>query len=297
MNELGHGILGSTAWLYTRIYENGVFFFDLWSFAHLWSGFIIMTMLLAGRARRRWLFLTAALLSYELLELAFIYAAFHVFRAETLKDQVTDVLVGLAGGGVSVFLWTCYQRWTEVARTSFVRHLAAVLLAVSIAFEWVGNYGYRYDRESLNSDGLSWWALLLWSLGLLALAEGYAGFERRLRSSLLALLPTAALYYLALFSVEYLGYVTLGIHEVGHAGRSALAFDLIHGTGGLHVFYLSAPLLTSGSYVVLRRLFERAFSASPLQSPAARSQGRSLAGPAPLAGALRQGGAARRREI
>jgi hypothetical protein len=263
MNELGRLILGNTAWLYTRLYEGRLIFLDLWSLAHLWSGFAVMTVLLAARARRRWLLLTAALLAYELVELAFIWAAFHAFHPETLKDQGTDVAVGLLGGALSVGLWTLWRRLSVAGRERLLRHVTAGLVAVTIAFEWVGAYGYRYDHPALNSAGLCWWAMLLWTLALVLVAEAFASFEPLLGRALLAAVPTAGGYFLALFLVEYVGYVTLGIHEVGHPGRQALALDLVHGTTALHVFYVSAPFLCCLLFVGARALFRRAFGWEP----------------------------------
>ncbi|HRG97135.1 MAG TPA: hypothetical protein PLR99_12860 [Polyangiaceae bacterium] len=260
MNDAGNELLSRTSWLYTKLLEGPFFFFDLWSLAHLYSGFFVMLVVLALRARRPWAWLVAALVAYELLELAFIYVAFHAFRPETLKDQVTDVVVGALGGLVAARLARRSAALTRPARARVARHGAAFLAAVAIAFEWVGHYGYRYSRPFFNSPGLSWWAFLLWTLGLVAVAEGYAFFEARLGSRLKALAVTAAGYGAALGVVEYLGYAVLEIREVGHPGRAALALDLVHGTRALHAFYLGAPWLGVLAFVGLRRLLDGAAS-------------------------------------
>jgi len=270
MTGLGRWILWNTAWLYTRIYENDLLFLDLWSLAHLWSGFAVMASLLALGIRRRWFWLAALLLGYELLELAFIYRAFHVFRPETLKDQATDMVVGLLGGAVALSLRAWYQRMPRAStRQALLRHFTAVLVALTIAFEWVGNYGYRYDRSAFNSAGLNWWAFLLWSAGLFGIAQAYAGFERRMSHRWAPLGSTAALYLVGLFVVEYLGYVTLQIREVGHGAGRALAFGLVHGTPALHVAYLAAPLFGSLAFVGARAVLCRAFEREPLRKEAA----------------------------
>jgi hypothetical protein len=264
MNDAGNELLSRTSWLYTKLLEGPFFFFDLWSLAHLYSGCFVMLVLLALRARRPWAWLVAALVAYELLELAFIYVAFHAFRPETLKDQVTDVLVGALGALVAT---GCARRCATLPRAARARvstHGAAFLMAVAIAFEWVGHYGYHYSRPVFNSPGLSWWAFLLWTLGLAAVAEGYAFFEARLGSRLGALAVTALGYGVALGVVEYLGYAVLGIREVGHPGRSALALDLVHGTRTLHAFYLGAPWLGVLAFVGLRALLDRAATGATL---------------------------------
>lgn len=260
MNEAGSFILSHTAWLYTKLFEGPFFFFDLWSLAHLYSGFLVMLVLHACHRRRPFLELTALLVAYELVELAFIFVAFHVFRPETLKDQATDIVVGWVGGALATMLVRVGGSLRRSGREQLARHAAAPLAAVAIAFEWVGNYGYSYDRPFLNSPGLCWWAFLLWSLALLAVGESYASLEARVGSAKKAFSITVLGYGAALLLVEHLGYFELGIHEVGHANRTALAFDLVHGTRELHAFYIMAPAIGVVAFAWLRALFARAMT-------------------------------------
>ena len=90
-----------TGWLYVKIYENQFFFFDLWSFAHLCSGFVVFILLLMLGYRRPWIWLAIYLSIYEGVEMAMLYLSLHIFQPETIKDQVTDVLVGMFGGLLS----------------------------------------------------------------------------------------------------------------------------------------------------------------------------------------------------
>ncbi len=258
MNEAGNELLSRTSWLYTKLVEGPFFFFDLWSLAHLYSGFFVMLVVLALRARRPWAWLVAALVAYELVELAFIYVAFHAFHPETLKDQVTDVVVGSLGALVATQLVRRCAATPGPGRARTTRHAAAALMAVAIAFEWVGNYGYHYSRPLFNSPGLCWWAFFLWTLGFIAIGEGYALFEARLASRLKALAVTVLGYGAVLGVVEYLGYAVLEIREVGHPERTALALDLVHGTRALHAFYLAAPWAGVAAFVGLRGLLRRA---------------------------------------
>ncbi len=259
MNTLGHWILTNTAWLYTKIFESAFFFLDLWSFVHLWSGFMVMTGLLALRVRRPWLLLAGSLLAYELVELGFIYAAFHAFHPETLKDQATDIVIGALGAAGARMIQSKAAAVPHLA-VPLAHRVAAVLVPLTLAFVWVGHYGYRYDREALNSPGLNGWAFSLWTLALLLVAYGFTTFESRWESTAKALSATAILYALSLFVVEYVGSVILGIHEVGHATRKALVFDLVHGTPTMHAFYLAAPFTTVAALVPGRALLGRAFA-------------------------------------
>jgi hypothetical protein len=260
MNEAGNSILSHTGWLYTKLFEGPFFFFDLWSLAHLYSGFLVMLVLRALHVRRPWTWLVSLLVAYELLELAFIYVAFHAFRPETLKDQGTDILVGMAGAWVTTALVRRGERLRGPSREGLVRAAAVPLGAVAVAFEWVGNYGYSYSRPFFNSPGICWWAFLLWTLALVAVGLVFSSLEARLGSPAKALGLTALGYLVALAAVEYLGYVVLGIHEVGHPSRTALAFDLAHGTRTMHVFYTLAPAVGVAVFAGLRALFRRAMT-------------------------------------
>ena len=51
MNEAGNELLSRTSWLYTKLVEGPFFFFDLWSLAHLYSGCLVMLVLLALHER------------------------------------------------------------------------------------------------------------------------------------------------------------------------------------------------------------------------------------------------------
>jgi hypothetical protein len=257
MKELGLSVVAHTGWLYTRVHENPLFFFDLWSLVHFWSGFVLMSALTRLAPRRAWLLLGVVLTGWELLELLFIYAALGIFLPETLKDQCTDVLVGLLGGGL------CLQvlRWQagSVRRQHVV---AALLVALTLPFLWVGSYGYRYNLAVLNSAGLNWWAFLLWFAASLGLSWHYAVHYRRSGSRLRAVGRTALLYAPLLVAVEYFGYVILGIRETGTTGEP-LAFGLIHGSPLLWTAYLAAPLCNTAAFVVAKGHLHRAVAAQP----------------------------------
>jgi hypothetical protein len=101
LEALYHFIRASTAGLYQVLYRSPLFFIDCWSFVHLLSGMVLMALAMRFRVRRRWTLLAAALLAYEALEIAFVYASVHLFFPETFPDQFTDIVVGLAGAGMA----------------------------------------------------------------------------------------------------------------------------------------------------------------------------------------------------
>lgn len=253
MNGLGQAIHEHTGWLYTRLHENPLLFIDLWSLVHLWSGFILMSLLRRPCPHRRWSLLVALLAGWEVLEMAFVYFAFDLFLPETIKDQVTDLAVGLLGG-VLCEVFARYYRSAPAVLPPVTR----VLVSLTLSFVWVGSYGYRYNHDFLNSPGINWWAFLLWFLGNSGVIVYHARMRARLRSLHMATLWTLAGYVPALLMVEFVGFVVLRIQEVSHQGHP-LMLDLIHGPPLLWAAYATAPLLTIGVYLVAMRHFGRSF--------------------------------------
>lgn len=253
MKGLGQAIHEQTGWLYTRLHENPLLFIDLWSLVHLWSGFILMSLLRRPCPRRKWPLLVALLAGWELLELAFIYLAFGLFLPETIKDQVTDLAAGVLGAALCE-AFARYHRSSPAALPS----VTGVLVSLTLSFAWVGSYGYRYNHDFLNSPGLNWWAFLLWSLGCLGVIACHARMRARWRSLRAATLWTLAGYVPALLVAEFVGFAVLRIQEVSHHGPP-LVLDLIHGPPVLWAAYATAPLLTIGVYLAAVMHFGRSF--------------------------------------
>lgn len=165
----------STGWLYVQIYSNQFFFFDYWSYVHFWSGFVVFIALVALKYRRRWRCLVFGLIIYELLELLLIYLDFHVFRSETIKDQFTDVFVGLAGG-IASFLFMRFKMEISGIIDKYL-NLKSVFVAATVAFIWVGNFTYFFRNQAAEEtfDPL---LLLMWTTFGYLILEVYAGFRR-----------------------------------------------------------------------------------------------------------------------
>jgi len=266
MHELGTWILVNTRCQYTRLCENRLLFVDLWSFHHLWSGAVLYALLHRLRPRARWTALLTLLLAYEILELLFIFLAFHAFRPETLKDQLTDIAVGMLGAliceGLARGCRRLERRRVGQGRRA-LRHITAALAAATVAFLWVVGYQYRYNVEVLNSHGLNWWAFSCWSIGLVVNLEIYGALRRAGRQPAASLLCTWGIHLAGLLVVEYAGYHLLGIREVGHTERRALLADVVHGTRGLFAFYLTAPVTGVACHRLLDRTFRAALGSVP----------------------------------
>jgi len=164
-----------TGWLYTRIYENQFFFLDFWSFAHLWSGFVLFILLLTLRYRHPWFWLTIYLSIYEIVELAMLYLSLHVFQPETIKDQVTDILVGISGGFLS-YLFVNQKIFNRIALFEKIDS-EALIVAMTISFLWADHSQFFFFQPE-GADPLSvfnyLWRLLLGYL----LIRIYASYRR-----------------------------------------------------------------------------------------------------------------------
>lgn len=253
--ELVQYIHDQTAWLYEKIYQNELFFFDLWSVVHLWSGLVIMLLLRSFRARRPFLWLSVVLIAYELAEILILYLALNIFRPETIKDQFTDIFVGLLGGVLTaVFL--------GLAKKRLDRHpypfqtMIMALAVVTYTFPWVGFYHYSYNLEVYNTgtamNFITWSA---WTIGGMMILQVYY-LLGRLRMSY-RLLLIWVLYFPSLLIYEFITYHLMGIHESSAAGAGPLIFGLIHGTLTLHVFYVICPLIMIGLYLLADWLVRR----------------------------------------
>jgi hypothetical protein len=249
--ELVKHILVQTDWLYTILFQNALFFLDLWSIVHIWSGFCLILLLKSLKVKRPFLILFAILTIYEIIELVFIFFAFNIFKPETILDQCTDIVAGISGGILA-------YNFLKFATNGIHKHIKMIymiiilLSAVTYAFPWVGFYKYHYNLDFLNTPGINLFSLVLWITG------GYITIHvfRTLKynSPSVRMVITWIFYLIILVVVEFSGYVLLGIHENSKPGASSLFFGLIHGNRILHIFYLISPLWTISIYSVFNWL-------------------------------------------
>jgi hypothetical protein len=114
MLETIYGLINFyTAPLYTILYKSQYFFIDCWSFVHFISGFVIVSLTLRRGGSRPLMILMAVLLSWEVLEITFIYMAIHVFRPETIPDQFTDIIIGFIGGFFGVMSAAIWRKGVD----------------------------------------------------------------------------------------------------------------------------------------------------------------------------------------
>lgn len=220
---------------YTVLYGNGVFFIDIWSFVHMFSGIGLMLLICCrSTGRRRFALLFALLMAWEIFELGVVFLAEAVLRPEIIQDQGTDIVIGMLGGMLGAWL---HRGGRSVTPYGFA---SAAFLAMSIAYLWVRSYGYSYNYPGMNSGGLNLWAFSFWSLGLSAVIVVGRAFEGILAFDLYRIAVVWLFYVFGLLAVEYIGYDILDIHEVSKGVNFDPAIaGLIHGTPLMKFFYFS----------------------------------------------------------
>ena len=254
-------IIKNSDWLYVKLFENPIFFFDFWSFAHFWSGGVLITIISKTKFKRKWIILFSLLLLYEIIEILLPYLALNVFLPETIKDQFTDIFVGMAGGYV-VDKWLNFYSSSKKQYTGFFQnpktHIA-LFSALTIAFIWVGFYKYEYNAPILNSPGLNYTAFSLWSAALFVMLCLYNLISVRFKKTYSVALLWI-IYFTGLCIFEFTFYHIFGIKESGKHDHKPLIFDIIHGSTVLHIFYLSVPVISVGLYSLLNRFFYNTFN-------------------------------------
>ncbi len=248
----------NTEWLYFKIYQNNFFFFDYWTFLHFFSGLMLPMILFKIRFKKIFLISFFFLVIYEIVEITLIYLAFHIFKPETIKDQITDIIVGSLG-----MLLINFARYAInlIANKNFISfYLPAILNAGIISFIWVGSYHYRYNVEILNTTNLNIWAFFWWFFGIIGITVLYVKVKNQSKSIAYVYSVIISFYLFALLLIEFIGYNILGIHEVSHLNSNGLLFNLIHGTKVMHTFYLIAPLVAIFLFNIFSSLFVNYFS-------------------------------------
>jgi hypothetical protein len=257
MKEIVKAVIENTDWLYVKIYESPLIFFDLWSFVHVWSGIVLIALIIISNVKHKWVILFSILTLYEVFEILIVYFT-SVFRVETIKDQITDIVIGMAGGYLCDKTLKYFFRNKEQKKNFFdLSFLVAALTAITIAFLWVGFYRYEYNFNFLNSKGINYYALSLWFFIILIILLLYRNFSKKLKT-LPGIIAIWTIYFLSLSCFEFIFYHIVGIRESGNHSHNPLIFDIIHGSKVLHIFYLSLPFISVGLFLMFSKFFNYA---------------------------------------
>lgn len=245
MKEIVEAINHNTEWLYFKIFENKIFFIDLWSIIHFVTGMLLILLIDRLFSKNKWILLLFFLFSYEVVEISIRYVALNIFLPETIKDQFTDLIVGTLGSTIfyNLLLFT-YRRKIQNSNSMLVEYQIIFFGSFSIAFIWVGFYDYKYNQEIFNSPGINYTALLLWWSGLCVFGKIYLYLKSIISKAYLSVVLSWGVYFFCLCLLEFFFYHILQVHEVGASEHKPMLFDIVHGTKTLHIFYLTVPLIS-----------------------------------------------------
>lgn len=249
LNPFFQNIRDNTEWLYRVIFEYKWFYYDLWSFVHFWSGAMLFVLLTAFKNKNRWLTLFLILVLFEIVESMFFIAILKLFRPEKIVDVLNDIFIGMLGG----YLISCFFKWNKNRKYS--QWLAVFVAAITVAFLWVGWYGYSYNIPFFNSSYINWWALNCWTLAGVAMIVVFQ-FIKQNKNIVFDITVVWIVYLILLFAVEYISYHFLYFREITE-GATPLIFDIVHGTPVMHVFYVTAPIYFIGLYILFSDLFRK----------------------------------------
>lgn len=252
MRDLMHFIREFTVWLHQPLFEYGLFYLDLWSLVHFWSGMMVFTGLSALNWQNRWRWLVFFLTAFELLEASIFIAIMKMFRPEKLPDCFTDVIVGMAGG---FLVFSLFEK--RKITIPFARLFIGWLAAGTISFLWTGNYGYLTSNATLETLNFNWGSFLNWmiaGMGVLYLFE-------KISDAKIGWIKSAAItwgvYSTALLFLIGITANLLNADELAHANPSLLKF--VGANDVKTLFYFTAPFLFIGFYRLLNLLFRRYF--------------------------------------
>ena len=238
-----------TAWLSSVVFEYKLFYYDLWSFVHLWSGGMIFVILTAFKFKKRWLKLLLWLTLWAVLETTIVFAYSHPFNPGKYVAIINDLVIGMIGG----FLMYSFFKWNN--KRKYVVWFAAFVSSLTIAFLWVGSYGYNYNISFFNSQFINWWALTAWTWGGAMMALLFYLFKEKM-NMFYSLIIVWLIHFAFLLVVESIAYHLFSFREESLVTKP-LIFNLIHGDINMHIFYSTAPVYFTMFFVLVLSLFKK----------------------------------------
>lgn len=242
MKEFVLWIRHNTDWLYYKIFETNFFFIDFWSFAHFSSGLLLFLILSYFNFKNKFIIILTILFFYELIEILIVFFTLNIFKPESIKDQFTDLYIGLLGAYISKFIFNKIKNYEPINKKNLIRTFSIVFASIQISFWWVGSYGYTYNYNYLNSSGLNYFAFFGWCMFLIIIGFFFYYFNEKFNNVIKSIIITYLIYFIILFLIEYIAFYILGIKESSPKDKLPLIFGLIHGTLFLHIVYLLNPL-------------------------------------------------------
>lgn len=249
MKDVMHFIREYTVWLHQTIIEYGLFYIDLWSLVHFWSGMIIFVSLTALGWKKRWQWLAFFLTAFEVVEATIFISILKMFMPEKLPDSFNDIFIGLAGGYLVYYLFE-KKKISGIKSRLFLYWLAAG----TVSFVWTGNHGYVFNNQFFNTPGLNWLMFLFWMVvggAVLLMFDKMKTMYSKAKS-------VALVWFAYVVPVFFVFRTTAAMF----AGEETTMVNKNHFSGmatgnGMNFFHFTAPFFFLLVYFLLNRLFER----------------------------------------
>lgn len=251
MASLMHFIRQYTVWLHHTLLEYGLFYIDLWSLVHFWSGLILFTALSARGWKNRWRWLAFFLFAFEMVEATIFISIMKMFRPEKLPDSFTDIFVGLAGG---CFIYFLFEK--RVISVKYSKLFLYWLASGTLAFVWTGNSDYVFSNPIFNTQGINWWVFLGWMATGIAILAFYEKLKN-LKFSNLKSVSICWIAYIPVMLILLNGTSNLLYAGEAFNGNNGYLVEYIPTSGTKAFFYLTSPLFFIGVYLLLYSLFRR----------------------------------------
>jgi hypothetical protein len=153
--DLYYRVIEATSILYSKIFVSRFFFFDLWSINHMWTGFMLFLILSALKIKRPFAVIMTCLFGYEVFEISLTYFTLNIFIPEIIKDQFTDIFIGLSGSFVAYLLLSNYN-YLIMRKPLLLQRAFIFFTSMSFSFLWL-----VFSHESVCYEGHFYIALNL----------------------------------------------------------------------------------------------------------------------------------------
>lgn len=243
------------SWLYIQFYSNSYFFLDYWIILQAITTVFLFYFIKSFNIPKPILITLVLLTIWELIELVIKEFVPSQFVSDSqIIQQVIDLIIS----AITIIIFNYLLKIFKSHKNSsyLLRGLTSFINSFTIAFLWVGFYGYHYSQTEFNWEGLNWWAFFLWFVG-----SNFIGiyFDLYLKkwSYLKSISIIYILYIPILLFIEYLGRFVLYIQEVSNPTHKPLILGLIYGNDILHTVYMLMPLIVTTLFYLIKSMINK----------------------------------------
>ncbi len=247
--------LAFTKWLYYRLYDSQFFYIDYWSFVHIISGFMLVVILLALNLKYKKTIFISLIVLWEVVEVLFKYFALNIFRPETIKDQINDIVIGLLAGYIT-YLFIKYGAAIFSKNHISTQLLSNFFTALILGFLWAGTYQSQKSIEIFNATGLNFLNFLFWTLLIALFIFALFFLNRYLKKSWISFSIVSLLYYFCLFTINIISQ-NAEINTSPSNLSLMFLFSYIHDNQIIKIGFIIAPFIIISHFLMLNWMLKK----------------------------------------